>query len=65
MPIVSYNVILPLFALLYIIQQKMIQNNIIQLQADIQNIIRNLSIPLLHNLKSTMLYKDHTDFLRL
>jgi len=40
---------------------KNIENNIIKLQADTQNVIRNWSV--LHNFKSFSLYKDHTDLI--
>jgi len=40
---------------------KNIENNIIKLQQDTQNEIRNRSIPVIHNLTSQTLYKDHID----
>jgi len=38
---------------------KNIENNVINLQQDTQNEIRNRSIPVIHNLTSQSLYKDH------
>jgi len=40
---------------------KNIENNIIKLQQDTQNEIRNRSIPVIHNLTSQSIYKDHID----